>query len=159
MAEVQNEGEDLGEVAPREQQSDDSEVPLSTASTSASVMRKRKCPDNGKSDVDKVINFLELNSDKADDLDLFFRSMCETTRKLPALKQIRLRRQINDLVLSAQEEVMLEQYSTMSNQGFSSAVPSPLSNQSWSSTSVTSNHPNYQPLIPIHHQNQDDIPF
>ena len=62
MAEVQNEGEDLGEVAPKEQQSDDSEVPLSTASTSASVMRKRKCPDNGKSDVDKVINFLELNS-------------------------------------------------------------------------------------------------
>lgn len=122
MAEVQNEGEDLGEVAPKEQQSDDSEVPLSTVSTSASVMRKRKCPDNGKSDVDKVINFLELNSDKADDLDLFFRSMCETTRKLPALKQIRLRRQIN---LTAQEEVMLEQYSTMSNQGFSSAVPSP----------------------------------
>lgn len=153
---VQIDVEDMEETTLDESQEfserENREVPVPSPSTSTRVQKKSKY--SGKSDVDKVISFLKLNSETNDDLEYFFKSMCETTRKLPVFKQIQLRRQINELVLSAQEEVMLQE-STMSNQAWSSSnIQSP---HSWSSSSVHSNPSTYHTLTSIHHQNEENF--
>ncbi|XP_067010656.2 uncharacterized protein [Anabrus simplex] len=42
---------------------------------------------------------------ESDELDLFFRSMCQTTKKMPLLYQIRVKKQIMNVVSQAEEEL------------------------------------------------------
>ncbi|KAG8246125.1 hypothetical protein J6590_091552 [Homalodisca vitripennis] len=79
----------------------------SEATTSAN---SRHRPPRG---ADKIFNFLKSKEQRkrsapvADELDLFFASVCKTTRRLPRHLQIRIKRQVINTITEAEEEYEL----------------------------------------------------
>ncbi|KAG8242694.1 hypothetical protein J6590_060639 [Homalodisca vitripennis] len=79
----------------------------SEATTSAN---SRHRPQRG---ADKILNFLRSKEQRkrsapvADELDLFFASVCKTTRRLPRHLQIRIKRQVINTITEAEEEYEL----------------------------------------------------
>lgn len=51
---------------------------------------------------------INKNSEQSDDLLLFFKSIYESTRKMPIMYQIHVKRQLMNIILAAQEEITLQ---------------------------------------------------
>lgn len=56
------------------------------------------------SSAEKVIEYLKTRTENTNPIDIFFTSMCESTKKLPVDLQIRVKREIFHTVMAAEEE-------------------------------------------------------